>query len=373
LTDLETQGLTVFEFRDAAQPNPKNWLTRDLEFGRSKVTSGELAELSWFLHSTLSAGQSLEASIEIAAEVHSSIRIRKLLNHVQRSLRSGVSPGDAFRTVSSFPHDFVIFVRGGGASNELTDSFLEASTYFQQKNEIKSRVINAIAYPFFLLLAGICVFAMILFYLTPTLHQTIVASGQTVQGVLGYLEKSRSWIVNSVPFASALLLALLVGVTFLTWSAFRLILKYFPALERNINARDYARLSRVISALLRSGVPLSEALSVCLPLASKSQAPLIRSAISNISVGERTHSIFDETNNVPFGFSRLYTFGERANELSSSLNLAAEILERQYRSFTTKLVSVIAPSITLIVGGGIGFLVYVVISAVLQVSSLAAP
>jgi len=373
LTDLESQGLVVYELRDATEKKEEKWFERDIQLFGSKISNAELSELCWFLYSTLEAGHSLDASIDISAQVHSSHKIRKILGHVQRSLRNGISPADAFKTISSFPREFVIFVQGGAASNELPSSFHAASKYFQQQSDTQNRIIGAIAYPVFLILAGFCVFSMILFYLTPTLYQTITASGQEVQGVLNFLERFRNWIVTTMPFSVMLIVVVLFGSLLLLWCAYKLLLEYVPRLKRSINTREYARLSRVLSSLLISGVPLTEALNICIPLASKDQSILLRDAVSNISIGERTCTVFESENRVPFGFSRLYAFGEQANELSSSLGLAAEILERQYTAFTTKLVSIIAPTMTVFVGGCIGFLVYVVISAVLQVSSLATP
>ncbi|SMX38162.1 type II secretion system F family protein [Octadecabacter ascidiaceicola] len=371
LVDLESQGLTVFEFFDRSPAVSKSWLTRDISLFRSELSSVGLSELCWFLSSTLSAGHTLDAAVEMAAQMHSAPKVRKLLVRVRNSLESGMDVGEAFKSVGSFPQDFLIFVRGGSSSNALASSLSEAAGYFEQRSETKSKVVAALAYPVFLVIVGIGVFAMIVFFLTPTLHGTIAASGQEVTGVLDNLERFRRWVVGKAPFSIAVLLGSAAFGAVAIWAMFRIIYSRLPAMQRNFHARDFSRLSRAMAALLQSGHSLTETLQTCLPLARKPQAQLLQDAINQISVGEPSSGVFEKAANVPFSFSRLYAFGEHANELPSSLRLAAEIMEKQYAAFTAKWVAIISPLLTLFVGSCIGLLVFVVISAVLQVSNLA--
>lgn len=371
MIELERQGLTVYEFLNPAAGTDKNWLTRDLRLFRSNLSSEALAELSWFLASTLSSGHTLDSATEMASEIHSTVRVRKLLVRVRIALQSGLNVGDAFRSVTGFPEEFVVFVSGGNSSNALANAFSDAAKYFEQRGEIKSRALTAMAYPIFLVIVGIGVLMMITFYLTPTLHRTIVASGQEVTGVLNALEVFRSWVIRGLPLTFVALVTGLAGIVFGGIMLVRAICFKTPVLQRSFQARDFARIGRVLAALIGSGVPLSKALADCLPIASKPQASLLRAAIGRLESGEPTGGAFEESPNVPFAFTRLYAFGERANQLPASLTLASEIMETQYRAFTSKLVALISPVLTLIVGTCIGVLVYVVISAVLQVSSLA--
>lgn len=370
LADLERQGFSVIDLVEGQPVEHTPWYRRQL-FQSGTIPASPLSETAHLLASLLGSSLPLPEALEIASEAASNKPLAESLIRVRVGLEAGMTPARAFAAVSDLPPDFLAFVGGGDRANTLSISLHEAGDYFALKSATRGRVIGALAYPLFLLLVALAVVSLIVFFLTPTLYDTLAATGKDVGGMIATLEQLRQGITQSPLLSLGIglsgLVLLVLGIR-LCW---HMLLRASPWLAQQRHAADYARISRIVAALLRSGRPLSEALHEAEQLSQGDLKNQLQLAQLHLSEGAASATAFEASKNTPALFQRLYGFGEHANQLEDALALAAKVLEEQHKGFVTRATNLITPLATLLVGLIIGLLVFVMISAVLEVSDIA--
>lgn len=134
---------------------------------------------------------------------------------------------------------------------------------------------------------------------------------------------------------------------------------------------NFATISGALAAFIRSGDGLNVALNQVIPLArNPAHREVLETALSHIENGARSGPVFLESVIVPTAFSRLFDLGERTNNLSSTLILSRDVLGKQHDQLMRRLTSMLTPVLTLMVGALIATLVFVLLSAVLEVSQV---
>jgi general secretion pathway protein F len=176
-----------------------------------------------------------------------------------------------------------------------------------------------------------------------------------------------------------LLAAVLIGVGI--WQALRnpaLRLRFdtrllkLPLLGRLLRDLHAARMSRTLSTMVASRLPLLEGLTLTagtvhnrrLRAASDEIADAIRQG-GSLSAAMRRTGVF------PPLLTYLAASGEAAGRLDEMLERAADYLEREFDRFTATALSLLEPAIIVIMGGVVATIVLSILLPILQLNTLA--
>jgi len=145
-----------------------------------------------------------------------------------------------------------------------------------------------------------------------------------------------------------------------------------PLLGRISGARGCARYLHVLGMLLANGVPMKKALelaaSSCPVAAYRSKMTSIRSAVTAgvpFRKAAREANLFDSTS------LSLIEMGDEANKLPDALKRAAFLLETETSRTIRRMLTLLTPAITIVMGGVIGGIVVSVMDALLSINNLA--
>jgi type II secretory pathway component PulF len=369
---LSQNGYAVYDVFLGNQISPERWYNRQL-FQRTQHSDGDLAELSRGLSTLLHQHLTLDQALGILANASSRRSVSVTLRQVLRLLQSGETPQRAFATVSNaFPNEFLVLVGSGAKSNALSSAFDAAAQYYQRRQRLKQKIISAVAYPTFLILAAALVFVIILQTMVPALYDTLVSSGrdpslsiQTLHQLSGVM--SSYWQIILVVFA-LLILCLVVYRR----SIRQIIARILPPLRKHAAEGSFARCARQLSMLLTAGETLDGAVSSIL---DGSEGELFHEpmfeAQALIRSGQSAMAALHAEIWIPSAFTQLFELGEKTNNLTTLLGVAAQTLEETYERRTQRLTGFMTPLLTLFVGGLIAFLVQILMTAVLEVSQVA--
>ncbi len=151
----------------------------------------------------------------------------------------------------------------------------------------------------------------------------------------------------------------------------RLWLK-LPLLGWISGTRGCARYLHVLGMLLANGVPMKKALelaaSSCPVSAYRPKLALIRTDVTAgapFRKAARETGLFDATS------LSLIEMGDEANKLPEALKRAAFLLETETRRTIQRLLTLLTPTITIVMGGVIGGIVVSVMDALLSINNLA--
>ncbi|RYG90070.1 hypothetical protein EU803_15775 [Loktanella sp. IMCC34160] len=371
MTELERRGLAVFELTEGASTPPTPWYRRDILVG-GPLKDRDLATLSETLAQLLGRGIRLDEALEIAARGLGGREAQKHLAELSAGLRRGSSLGLAIEERSgAFPQTFRSMIAAGDAANRLVEAFAAAARFYAGLAKARAGVVTALAYPAFLLLAGLGVLTLILVYLTPALAGVLPddpEKGTTIRR----LDALRLWLAGHWGILLPAAAALGLGLALLRGTILRGLSRLVPPLRDLRAASEWGQIARLLQVLLVSGAGLDQALGSVAGLRSDQEAAgVLSEAASALRRGGRAAPVFAQDDSVPHVFQRLFALGEEADTLPDMMDLAATRLEATRDATLKRLVGLVTPLATLVIGGLIAALVWVLMGAVLEVSQIA--
>jgi type II secretory pathway component PulF len=151
------------------------------------------------------------------------------------------------------------------------------------------------------------------------------------------------------------------------WQAAGLSLPFFGELIKKLNL---ARFCRILGILLKSGIPINEALKITFESLSnevyKIQLKKIQArVIAGLSLGEAIENLY-KTDLFPKVVSQMISVGERTGTLEKNILYLADFYEKEVENVSRNLASVIEPVLLIIVGFIVALIGVAIISPIYE-------
>lgn len=306
-----------------------------------KVRNRHLVMIYSQLADLLASGVPLLRSLEVLEEQSSRPEVTGVLRDVRLQVADGTRLADAFRRHPRVFNELVIsMVRAGEEGGFLEDVLKRIALFTEQQEDLKGRVVGAMAYPMFLLAACVCVVSGMLIFLVPQFQpvfERLQARGalplptQALLGMSAFIKAYGIW----------LLVALIGGVYWLMnymkseagrrhIDAMRLKMK---GLGPILSSLSIARFCRILGTLLKNGVPILPSLRIAKDAAGNLVlSDAIGTAAENISAGKSLARPLAASGFFPREVVEMIAVGEEANNLEQVLLGIADNMEaRTYR------------------------------------------
>lgn len=364
--EISRLGLSKTEFSEV-----KKWW--NLEFGRA-VPLKTLLQATRQLASFAQAGIPIIKGIGLMARAAENARMRVVFSEIKGEIEGGSNFSEAVsHHPNIFPRYYASILASAEKSGDLETALTNLSFYIDRDLKSSRAIKSAMYYP--LILIGLTVVALLLItlFVLPRFKEFFATLDAnlplTTRLLLGSTDFVREWY--PVMFG---LLFLFVGSLMaisrtakgkLELDKIRFRLPIFGGLIKLVVVE---RFCRVLATLVKSQVPLTEALD----FASKSTgSPLfvlrLQGAKEQVIQGGGLTGPLSETKLFPTIALQIFEIGEESGQLDSQLSQAAgyygEELDHRVKNFT----SLIEPIVLLIVGGGIAFMSVALISAMYSI------
>jgi len=150
----------------------------------------------------------------------------------------------------------------------------------------------------------------------------------------------------------------------------RMLLR-LPWVGKVIQRVSIARLSRTLSTLLASGVPILTTLGIVSQLLKNSQLrQAIEDARASVQEGESLAAPLRRSGLFPALLTQMVTVGERSGELESMLARAADAYDEEVSVGLARLTSLLEPLTILVMGGVILFIVLAILLPIFDLNQL---
>ena len=295
------------------------------------------SQLADLLHS----GVPLLRSLEVLEEQSSRPEVSGVLRDVRLQVADGNRLADSLRRHPRVFNDLVVsMVRAGEEGGFLEDVLKRVAMFTEQQEDLKGRVLGAMAYPGFLLAACICVVTGMLMFLVPQFQPVFERLQQrgelpfptrVLLGLSSFLKMYGLWVG----------LALVGGVAWLVNYAkteagqrqldmMRLKAK---GLGPILSSLAIARFCRILGTLLKNGVPILPSLRISKDATgNRILSDAIGVAAENISAGKSLARPLAASGHFPREVVEMIAVGEEANNLENVLLGIADNMEvRTYR------------------------------------------
>jgi general secretion pathway protein F len=350
----------------------------DFRLFAAALSRRDLAEITRELSIMLGAGQDLDRALRFLVETAPRPRVATALEAVRAAVRDGDPLATAMaRQPRSFPRLYVGVVRAGEAGGMLTPTLDRLAIMLERERALVSSVRSAMIYPGVLLLAMV---GSVTFLLTEVLPQFVPLFAQNG----AHLPASTQFMIDAgAAIADYGLYALVaLAVAFLLIRAllqrdaprlaadrFVLRLPVVGGLTREVLA---ARFSRTLGTLLSNGVPLLSALGITRDvLGNRAAALAVDQAAASARRGAGLSRPLQTARVFPLRTVYLLRLGEETALLGPMALRAAEIHEEQTRLAILRLVSLLVPAITVVMGAVVAGIVSSLVLAMLSLNNLA--
>ena len=378
---LQSRGITVFDLSTGTGSTASElpWYRRDISFWGSELPYEDQAATADLLATLFGAGLSATEVIRIAALSSEKPDIKRHFERVGQRVADGTSFAEAFEAENRrFSPIFVSFLKVSDTANTLPQLLKELGRFFQKQNAVRQKVVSALIYPAILVVAAIALLLVVIFYLAPNLEPIFASVDRDPPGTLAFLlsmnDGLRSyWLFVAAGFGG-LIFALLAALQIPSVkSALSRVQLRLPIVGKLMRLTALSRLAQATELLLSSGQPLAEALRTATQVMGGSSGFGVRfeEAAEAIEAGLSASTVFDEDPAIPATFKELFRIGEETNRLPSTLAALSESMATQADRQSQRLLNLLTPALTLVLGLGIGFLIYTLMGAILEVNELA--
>lgn len=314
------------------------------------VMYGQLADL---LHS----GVPMLRSLEILERQSTN----KSLQAVVRDVRMKVADGTGLaQAMALHPKVFdelaVSMVRAGQEGGFLEDVLKRVATFVEHQEDLKSKVIGALAYPAFLAVAGLTVLNILVIFFVPQFEpvfKKLAEKGELPFLTMRLIELShflQSWK------GVAAVVAVVVGVFYaIRWAkgpgryvadGLRLRLPLFGPV---FLALALSRFTRILGTMLHNGIPILKALSIAKDsTGNKVLAEAIEQSAENVTGGQKLADPLRRCKYFPPDVVEMIAVAEESNTLEKVLVDVADGLEKRTTRNLELMVKLLEPLMLLV-------------------------
>jgi type IV pilus assembly protein PilC len=340
------------------------------EITKKKVPRKDLMHFSRQLAVFIKAGIPIVDALDAIHEEMGNKFFRGIVEQVVEQLRQGSTFADGMATYEdAFPSYYLGILRSAELTGQLDTVLVQLSEYIERDVEAKRKVTSALAYPLVVFALSIVVVIVLVSFVLPKfeaffldLDAELPLPTRLLLGISAFL--ITNWVVL-VAVAVGLLVALLAaGRTERGRAARDGLLLRVPVIGDLLQHVVLERFCRILSAMMKAGVPLPDALRVTSEATSNAvyrrELGVAREAMLR---GEGLATPLVETGLFPPSAKQMFRVGENTGTLDEQLETAATYFERELDHKIKRFTTLFEPAVLLFVGLVVGFVAVAVISA----------
>ncbi len=340
-----------------------------------KSPKSDLLTFTTELSALLTAGLPLDRSLNILSDISESREMKNVVQSILKSIREGSSFSDALqRHPRVFPRLYVNMIRAGEAGGVLDVVLEKLNEFLESSKALKDYVVSVMIYPAILVLtSGVSIIVLLTFVL-PKFSVIFDELGGALplptQMLLTFSNalKSYWWI-----FLSAAIVGWIIFKNYTKsdagryrWDAVKLKL-----IGDVIRKLETARFCRTLGTLLKSGVPLLQALNNAKDVINNQ---VIASAIDNVSAGAKEGKgiavPLSDTSVFPQLALSMIKVGEETGQLDTMLLKVADAYEKSLNVAIKRFMSLLEPVLILTMGLIIAFIIISILMAIFSIIEL---
>ena len=344
--------------------------------GPIKLKRQEVVLFTEELSDMLSAGLQLEPALKSMENRQELGNLKAVSFKIRQIVRDGVNFSVALKKVSpSFGPLYCSLAAAGEASGALDDILKRQAHYLKTLAELQARLILAMIYPAFLILAGIGVSIIFITVLIPQLTALIQTSGGKMPlgaailiGASAFIKKW--WIV--------MILTLLASLIFFkawkdndankpAWDRMKLRI---PLIGPVITSRFYVQFLETMANLVGNGLPLLRALELSRDATqNRGLRGELDKVIAQVGDGRSFSKALVRNGAFPPLLIDMISVGEQTGRIDHSLRRAAERYDKELDKSLQRIMALVMPVVLIIMAGLIGTMAYLMITAIFQTIS----
>ncbi|QHE62350.1 type II secretion system F family protein [Rossellomorea vietnamensis] len=359
LIQLKKQEVRVIDILEM----PETLMTKDITIGNPVKLQHLVIFLRQFA-TLLQAGVTVVDATHILSEQTESKALGKALKEIEDELRDGNPLSEAFsRHKKIFEPLLINMLKAGEASGSLDETLEGLAIHYEKQHITKQKIISALAYPMVVGVIAIGVVIFLLAAVVPTFVNMLNDFGGKLPAITQFVIASsdfmqKFWYIIIMFFVFiAITLAMLRkdkrSKYYLDYAVLRI-----PIFGKMLQKAVLARMTRTLSSLFSSSVPILQALVIV--------EKVVENEVVARVIGESRRSLEKGTSLTdpmkrhwafPPLVTQMIAIGEETGSLDSMLAKVADFYEKEVESATDRLKSLIEPLMIVMLAGLVGTIV----------------
>lgn len=374
---LKREELHVVNLRQIEEVAKVSRISLENLFTRKRQT-GELAMVTRQLATLLQAGIPMAEAMRALIEQIETKRLETIFRDVREKVTQGSSFADALaQHPKCFSSLYVNMVKAGEAAGNLEDVLMSLAEFMLKQNRMKNKVQAALMYPMVMVFVGMIVVAVLMTFVVPRLLDLLKAHKNAVMPLP---TKILSWSSDFFVSYWYLMLLGVIAVYFLftairktekgkySVDAFMLRMPIFGDLFKK---QAISRFSVTLATLLKSGVPVLEALVIVKKIVGNAVVEKVLQKVhQNILEGTDISSPLKKSGVFPPAVGYMIAVGEQSGELEDILETIANAYDEEIEIATSKMTALLEPMLILIMAVVVAFIVLSILLPMLQLSKM---
>ncbi len=369
LARLDAVGLSpiVIEVAADAKRGSRGW--------RRRVSSRDVTVFTRQLAGLLRAGVPILKALTTIQQQHASPAFNAVLDEIVTSVRDGRTFSEALdRFPALFPEVYISMVRAGESVGQIDEMLLRLAEAREHDDELRGRVLAAVAYPALVLgIGAVSVFVILTFFLPRITHlfegmdRVLPVPTRIVLALSGVFAAWWGW--------------LLAGAVLLAFALYRyarsergrlamdaLVLR-LPLAGRFALDTDLVRFARTLALLIAAGIPIERALSLGAKtlLNRRLRAAVLKVETDTVRRGASLAEGFRRQAEVPIFMTNMMAVGEEGGRLDETLQEAASFYQRELDRDLRLMTALLEPALILLVGAVVGFIIFAMLLPIFQI------
>ncbi len=366
---LKKDNIFIVDLKDKQKSKHKK---KSSLFSRNRVDIKTLCTMTRLLATLLRANVPLVDSLSTITKQINHPVLGPALGHIKNQVNEGQP---FYKALQKYPKIFdttyISMCEAGENSGTLDMVLLKLAEFTESQAELTNKIRSTLAYP---LLITVFTFFIVLFlfiYIIPKI--TVLFEDENLlpwhtQVVMSF----SNLIVTSWP----IILAILGIAAFFIkrWSQtikgrYKLDTLYLqlPVMGKLIRSAAISRFSRTLATLLEGGVPMLLSMDIVQNVAKNViLKEAIQNARTNIREGESIAAPLEKSKQFPPMTIQMIKVGEKTGELENMLLKISEAYDFQVKTEINTLTSLLGPSMIMIMGGIVAFIIFSVMVPILN-------
>jgi len=359
-----------------SRPKPAADAADVIPDGPIKLKRAEVVLFTEELSDMLSAGLQLEPALKSMENRQELGNLKAVSYKIRQIVRDGVNFSTALKKVSpSFGPLYCSLAAAGEASGALDDILKRQAHYLKTLAELQARLVLAMIYPSFLVIAGIGVSIVFVTTLIPQLTSLIEGTGGKIPlgaAILIAISEflSKWWLVIIAVIVAAV-------IFFKAWKdndankpAWDRMKLKLPLIGPVITSRFYVQFLETMANLVGNGLPLLRALELSRDATeNRSLRSHLNQVIEQVGDGRAFSKALIRNGSFPPLFIDMISVGEQTGKIDLSLRRAAERYDKELDNDLKRIMALIMPTVLIIMAMLIGTMAYLMITAIFQTIS----
>jgi type IV pilus assembly protein PilC len=361
---LSRMGLDLITFRTAAKSTSL--------FNRSRVSNQDLVMFCFQLEQLNSAGVPLLDCLNDLRESSSNLYFQKILGAVSSEVEGGKMLSEALaQHPSVFNEVFVSLIAAGEHTGQLPVVLNNLFNTIRWQDELMSQTKKLLAYPAFVAVVVTLAVVFLMTYLVPQMVSFLRNMGQELPLNTKILIAISNafvdywWLMIGLPIVIFIGLVAVIKSNPVARYRFDLFKLNIPVTGPILHKIIMARFARYFALMYQTGIPILDAIKICENIVgNRVVADALTRVHAQINAGDSMSESFRNAGLFPQLVVRMIKVGENTGALDKSLMNISYFYDRDVNDSMQKMLKMIEPALTVILGGILAFIMFSVLGPV---------